>query len=73
MNAEIIIAVLSGLGTLAGSFAGIMASNKLTNYRIQQLEDKVSKHNNFAGRMPVVEEQIKVINHRLEDLEEYHK
>lgn len=73
MNAETIVALISGLGTLAGSFAGIMASNKLTNYRIRQLEDKVSKHNNFAGRMPVVEEQIKVINHRIEDLENYHK
>ena len=37
--------------------------------RIEQLERKVEKHNNFAGRMPVVEEQIKVINHRIEDLE----
>lgn len=55
MNAEIIIAIISGVGTLAGSFAGIMASNRLTNYRIRQLEDKVSRHNNFAGRMPVVE------------------
>ncbi len=73
MNTEIIVALISGIGTLAGSFAGIMASNKLTNYRIKQLEDKVSKHNNFAGRMPVIEEQIKVINHRLGDLEEYHK
>ena len=39
------------------------------SYRIEQLERKVEKHNNFAGRMPVVEEQIKVINHRIEDLE----
>ncbi len=73
MNTEIIVAIISGLGTLAGSFAGIMASNKLTNYRIRQLEDKVSRHNNFAGRMPVLEEQIKVINHRIDNLEDYHK
>ena len=46
----------------------------MTNYRIQQLENKVAEHNNFARRMPVVEEQIKVANHRIEDLEkEMHK
>lgn len=69
MDTEIAVALISGLGTLAGSFAGIMASNKLTNYRIKKLEEKVDRHNNFAGRVPVVEEQIKVINHRLSDLE----
>lgn len=46
-----------------------MTSSKLTSYRLEQLERKVDKHNNFASRMPVVEEQIKVINHRIEDLE----
>lgn len=69
MNAEIIISLLSLLGTLVGSLGGILVSSKLTNYRIEQLEKKVDKHNKFAERMPVVEEQIKVINHRLEDLE----
>ena len=65
MQGEILIAVLSFLGTCLGSWGGL----KLMSYRIEQLEKKVEKHNNFAGRMPVVEEQIKVINHRLEDLE----
>lgn len=65
MQGEILVAVLSLIGTLAGSWGGM----KLMSYRIEQLERKVEKHNNFAGRMPVVEEQIKVINHRLEDLE----
>ena len=69
MNAEIIVSLVSLLGTLAGSLGGILVSSKLTNYRIEQLEKKVDKHNKFAERMPVVEEQIKVINHRLEDLE----
>lgn len=69
MNVEIIVALLSLLGTLAGSLGGILVSSKLTNYRIGELEKKVDKHNRFAERMPVVEEQIKVINHRLEDLE----
>ena len=65
MQGEIIVAAFSLLGTCIGSWGGL----KLMSYRIEQLEKKVEKHNNFAGRMPVVEEQIKVINHRLEDLE----
>lgn len=69
MNPEIAVGLLSLIGTMVGSLGGIVVSSKLTNYRLQQLEAKVSEHNNFARRMPVVEEQIKVINHRLEDLE----
>lgn len=64
-----IVAVFSLIGTLAGTFGGIITSAKLTNYRIVQLEKKVDEHNSFARRMPVVEEQIKVCNHRLSDLE----
>jgi hypothetical protein len=66
---SIIVAVLSLIGTLGGTFGGILTANKLTNYRIQELEKKVDKHNNFAGRIPVIEEQIKVANHRIDDLE----
>ncbi|MBQ8296851.1 MAG: hypothetical protein IJX77_03610 [Ruminococcus sp.] len=69
MSSEIIVALISLIGTLGGSLGGILVSSKMTNYRIQQLENKVAEHNNFARRMPVVEEQIKVINHRIEDLE----
>ena len=65
MTNEILIALLSFAGTLIGSFSGM----KLMSYRIEQLEKKVDKHNHFAERMPVVEEQIKVANHRLDDLE----
>ena len=61
----IIVAVLSLLGTLAGSYGGM----KIMTYRIEQLERKVEKHNSFAERLPVVEEQIKVANHRIADLE----
>lgn len=69
MSTEIIIALLSLTGTAIGTTGGIMASARLTNFRLKQLEDKVGKHNNFAERIPVVEEQIKVINHRIDDLE----
>lgn len=65
MESTIIVSILSLLGTFIGSYSGF----KLTEYRVQQLEKRVSEHNNFARRLPVVEEQIKVINHRIEDLE----
>ena len=69
MPTEFWVAILSLVGTLAGTFSGVVVGNKLTCYRIEQLEKKVDKHNNFAERMPVVEEQIRVINYRVEDLE----
>lgn len=65
----VIAAATSLLGSLIGTIGGILASAKLTTYRIQKLEEEVREHNNFARRMPVVEEQIKVINHRIDDLE----
>ena len=65
MLGELLVAALSFIGTCIGSWGGL----KLMSYRIEQLEKKVDKHNNFAERMPVVEEQIKVINHRIDDLE----
>lgn len=68
-STEIIVAALSLVGTLGGSLGGILVSSKLTNYRIEQLEKKVDKHNNFAARVPVLEEQMKVANHRIDDLE----
>ena len=69
MNDTVIIAIISFFGTLIGTLGGILTSTKLTNYRIEQLEKKVDKHNNFAERIPIIEEQIKVANHRIEDLE----
>ena len=69
MNSEIIVALPALVGTLAGTFGGIITSSKLTVYRIKQLENKVDKHNNFAQRIPLIEEKVKVINHRLNDLE----
>lgn len=69
MSDTIIVAGLSLIGTTVGSLCGIVASSKLTAYRIEQLEKKVDKHNNFAQRVPILEEQMKVANHRIDDLE----
>lgn len=69
MTTEVMIAAMSLLGTLAGTFGGILVSQRLTNYRLELLEREVREHNNFARRMPVVEEQIRVANHRISDLE----
>ena len=69
MDTGTLTAILSLVGTILGSLGGIVVSSKLTNYRIEQLERRVAEHNNFARRMPVVEEQICVINHRISDLE----
>lgn len=65
MTGEVIIALLSLVGTIIGAYSG----HRLTAYRVQQLEKKVEEHNNYARRLPVVEEQIKVINHRIADIE----
>lgn len=65
MNDSILIALLSFAGTLVGSFSGM----RLMSYRIEQLEKKVDKHNNFAERIPLLEEKISVANHRIDDLE----
>lgn len=69
MHSEVLIALLSLTGTLLGSLGGILTASKLTNYRLAQLEKKVDRHNNFGERIPLIEEKLKVINHRLSDLE----
>ncbi len=66
----IIVAVLSLIGTLGGSLGGIVVSSKLTAYRIQQLEEKVAEHNNFARRMPVIEERIEQMEKRFDRMED---
>lgn len=80
MSDPVIVALIGLGGSALGSLIGVMASSKLTQYRIEQLEKKVNKHNNLIDRMyareehdEVVDEKIKVINHRIDDLEGYHK
>ena len=78
---EAVVVALIGLaGSVIGSLLGILASAKLTNYRIEQLEKKVQAHNNLIERTykleertELQEEKIKVANHRIDDLEDYHR
>lgn len=77
MPAEVITAALSLVGTLVGTLGGITLSSNLTNYRIEQLEKKVEKHNNLITRtykleqeFAVMDEKLKVANHRIDDLED---
>lgn len=76
MTTEIIVALITLVGTLIGTFSGIAVGTKLINYRIEQLEKKVDKHNQVIDRVYKLEQQdavhneeIKVANHRIEDLE----
>ena len=80
MSESVLVALLALIGTLGGTFGGILTANKLKNYRIEQLEKKVEKHNKVVDRVyvlekdkAVIEEEIKVANHRIDDLENFHK
>ena len=68
-DSGIIVAALSLIGTLGGSLFGVLASSRLTAYRIEQLEKKVEKHNNVIERTFRLEEQMKSINRRMEENE----
>ena len=70
---EIIVALITGGVTLVGVLISNQKAQAVTETRLDELTREVREHNNFARRMPVVEEQIKVINHRIEDLEEAQK
>lgn len=69
MSNEIIVAIIAFFGTMAGTAGGIIASSKLTNHRLKELEKKVDKHNSIVERTYILEEKIKVANHRINDLE----
>ena len=66
---DYIVAIVSVIGTCFGSLLGVIASARLTNFRLESLEKKVDKHNNFAERIPVLENTVKSINHRIDDIE----
>ena len=68
MNTEITVSLISFLGTLLGTLGGIIASGRLTIYRISQLEKKVEKHNNLVERMVKVENSVKSAHHRIDEL-----
>lgn len=67
---DIVTAIIAFAGTLVGSLGGILAANRLTVYRIEQLEQKVSKHNNLVERMFQVESSTKSAHHRIDELRE---
>ena len=84
MSEAIVVALITGGMSLAGVVATCLATARksekrtavaqaITDTRIQELAREVREHNGFAKRMPVVEEQIKVMNHRISDLEAFHK
>ena len=69
----IIVALVSGGITLVGVLIANSKTQAVMDTKLEELTREVREHNNFAKRMPVVEDQIKVINHRISDLEEFHK
>lgn len=69
MSDVILVALLSLVGTAIGSIGGILASNKLTNFRLKKLEEKVQAHNNLVERMYKVEDRAKSNSHRIDNLE----
>ena len=76
MSGEVVVALITLLGSAIGTIGGIFATNKMTAYRIEQLEKRVDKHNQVVERMyevekniSVISEEIKNVNHRIEELE----
>lgn len=68
MSETIVVALIGLAGSAIGAFAGVMASAKLTNFRLQQLEDKVAKHNNMVERTYQLEGRMNEAEHEIEDL-----
>ena len=65
----IVAAIITGIVTLAGVLIANSKSRAVTDVTIEELTREVRKHNSFAEKIPVIEEQIKVANHRIDDLE----
>ena len=73
MSESVIVALISGGLTLIGVLIANSRTQAVTDTKLEELTREVREHNGFAKRMPVIEVQIKVINHRIEDLEGFHK
>lgn len=73
MAPEIIVALIGAGGSALGTLFGILINSNMTNYRLKQLENKVAKHNNVIERTYILEEKMKVANHRIDDLEAFEK
>lgn len=73
MSDTVIVGLLSLMGTVMGSGLGVMASQKLTQYRLEQLERKVQAHNNLIERTYRLEGQVSECRHEIEDLKAFHK
>ena len=73
MTDAVIVAILGFAGTLAGSLLGVLAAQKLTQYRLAQLEEKVNRHNNLIERTFKLEGQMEECRHDIKELKAYHK
>ncbi len=69
METEILVSLITLCGSALGTFAGIAVNSKLTNYRIEQLEKKVNKHNNVIERTGKLEERVGALDYRLKEIE----
>ncbi len=72
VTSEVIVALLGLVGTLAGSFLGVVAANKLVQFRLKQLEDKVNKHNSIIERTYKLESRVDGLENDVKRLEAYH-
>lgn len=73
MSDTVIVALISGAFTLVGTILGVVASAKMTNYRIEQLEKKVEKHNNVVERTYKLEGRLTEAEHEINDLKKHHE
>lgn len=73
MTESIIVALISGGLTLLGVIVSNSKHQAVTDTKMEELTREVREHNNYAKRVPILEEQVKVINHRIADLEQFHK
>ncbi len=70
MEKEVFVGLLSLFGTLIGSLSGVVASARLTNFRLLKLEQKVDEHNGYGRKIPALEERVKGVDERLGNIEE---